>query len=193
MASVRRRGDRVRVSLEPFEVALVQDLSAQVLELLGDPAGTTPGDGGATGSLQELLEISLEPIETPEDPVLLRLLPDAYADDGEAAGEFRRLTDADLRATKRGSLSQLATDLSGAEPVLRNGGVRLDLDEEQAAAWLTALNDIRLALGTRLGVTEDMDDEVASLSVDSRRYAELATYDWLTGMQDAMLRALQRG
>ena len=29
------------------------------------------------------------------------------------------------------------------------------LDDEQLAAWLAALNDLRLALGSMLGVTED--------------------------------------
>ena len=33
-------------------------------------------------------------------PVLARLLPDAYRDDTEAAGEFRRFTEQDLRSGK---------------------------------------------------------------------------------------------
>jgi hypothetical protein len=122
--------------------------------------------------------------------VLLRLLPDAYRDDGDAAREFRRLTEADLRATKRGGLSQLVADLSAAGAVPHRGGLRLDLDEDSAAAWLPALTDVRLALGTRIGVTEDMDDERATLSVDAPRYAQIATYDWVSWLQDAMVRAL---
>jgi hypothetical protein len=206
MGSVRRRGDRVRVSLEAGEVALVLSLSAQVLHLLGandaEPSDSDPSDpdssdpdssDAATDSVKDLLDASLEPVQTPQDPVLLRLLPDAYRDDGEAAGEFRRLTEADLRATKRGGLSQLVTDLTATEAVARNGGVRLDLDDDRAAAWLPALTDIRLALGTRIGVTEDMDDERQSLPVDSPRYAEIATYDWMSWLQDAMVRALTGG
>jgi Domain of unknown function (DUF2017) len=186
MGSVRRRGDRVRVTLEAGEVSLLQFLTAQVLDLLGEPETVLDG----ADSVEELLDVSLEPVETPEDPVLLRLLPDAYRDDGEAAGEFRRLTEADLRATKRSGLSQIMVDLSAPGIQQRGGGVRLNLDEDGAAAWLPALTDIRLALGTRIGVTEDMDDERMSLPVDSPRYAEIATYDWTSWLQDALVRAL---
>jgi hypothetical protein len=195
---VRRRGGRVRVSLESAEVALLLHLSAQVADLLGDPSDTDAaagalGDDPANADvdpLEQLIDTAPEPIAAPDDPVVHRLLPDAYRDDTEAAGEFRRLTDADLRAAKRRGLSQITADLTGAESVQRGGAVRLELDEEQASAWLPALTDIRLALGTRMDVTEDMDEERMELPVDSPRYAELATYDWLSWLQDAMVRAL---
>jgi hypothetical protein len=186
MGSVRRRGDRVRVSLQAGEVTLLLSLTSQVLELLGD--ADPPPDGG--DSLQELLGVTLDPVETPRDPALLRLLPNAYRDDDEAAGEFRRLTEADLRATKRGALTQIVTDLVASESQQRGGSVRLDLEAAAAAGWLPALTDVRLALGTRIGVTEDMEDERMSLPVDSPRYAEIATYDWMSWLQDAMVRAL---
>jgi hypothetical protein len=194
MGSVRRRGDRVRISLENAEVALLTVMIAQVQDLL---AAAPPADDGAAtddpsiepDALERLLDRSLEPVEPPEDPVLLRLLPDAYRDDSDAAGEFRRLTEADLRATKRSGLSQIVTDLSTAG-VPHRSGIRLELDDDAAAAWLPGLTDVRLVVGTRIGVTEDMDDERASLSVDSPRYAEIATYDWLSWLQDAMVRAL---
>jgi hypothetical protein len=190
MGSVRRRGDRVRLSLEAAEVALLTFLIAQVLDLLADVSAEGADDPAEPESIEELLDDSLEPVETPEDPVLLRLLPDAYRDDSDAAGEFRRLTEADLRATKRSGLSQIVTDISTAGAPHHRGGVRLDLDEDAAAAWLPALTDVRLALGTRIGITEDMEDERATMSVDSPRYAEIATYDWVSWLQDAMVRAL---
>jgi hypothetical protein len=188
MGSVRRRGDRVRISLEAAEVSLLMLLTAQVVELLDEsPAHRPPSEDD---QLQDLLDASLEPVEAPEDPVLRRLLPDAYRDDAPAAVEFRRLTEGDLRATKLHALSQITTDLSAPGVTHRTGSIRLDLDEDAAAAWLPALTDIRLALGTRIDVTEDMDDERMRLSVDSPRYAEIATYDWLSWLQDAMVRAL---
>jgi hypothetical protein len=188
MASVRRRGDRVRVSLDAAEVSLLTLLTAQVVELLDDVPAPDPPHGG--DRLEDLLDASLEPVEVPSDPVLRRLLPDAYRDDAAAAGEFRRLTEADLRAAKRAGLSQITTDISAPGLAQRNGSVRLDLDDDTAAAWLPALTDIRLALGTRMDVTEDMDEERMRLSVDSPRYAEIATYDWLSWLQDAMVRAV---
>jgi hypothetical protein len=186
MGQVRRRGDHLRVSLDTSEVALVMSLASQLLELLGDADQQPVGED----SVQELFEVSLDPVATPRDPALLRLLPDAYRDDDEAASEFRRLTEADLRAAKHDGLTQVVTDLLAAQPLPRGRGVRLELDEPAAATWLTAMNDVRLALGTRIGVTEDMDDERMNLPVDSRRYAEIATYDWFSWLQDAMLRAL---
>jgi Domain of unknown function (DUF2017) len=187
MGSVRRRGDRVRVSLESGEVMLLISLTTQVLELLGEGAPPDTSDE----SLEQLLDGALDPVEPPRDPALLRLLPDAYRDDSDAAGEFRRLTESDLRATKRSGLTQIVADLSAPGAAAgRGGGVRLDLDESAASGWLPALTDIRLTLGTRIGVTEDMDEERMELPVDSPRYAEIATYDWLSWLQDAMVRAL---
>jgi hypothetical protein len=207
MGSVRRKGDHVRVSLDPVEVALVITMTSHVLELLGDIESSPKGaewlpkgaewlpkgaeslhDGGE--SLEELIEGTQDPVAPPRDPALLRLLPDAYRDDDDAAGEFRRLTEADLRATKHAGLGRIVSDLAAPQATQRGGGVRLDLDDEAAAVWLTALNDVRLMFGTRIDVREDMDDERMNLPVDSQRYAEIATYDWFSWLQDAMLRAL---
>jgi hypothetical protein len=186
MGSVRRKGDHVRVSLDAVEVALVITMTSHVLELLGD---VEPSPDGAE-SLEELLEGTQDPGVTPRDPALLRLLPDAYRDDDAAAGEFRRLTEADLRATKHDRLGRIVSDLAAPGAGQRSGGVRLDLDDDAAAGWLTALNDVRLMFGTRIDVREDMDDERMNLPVDSQRYAEIATYDWFSWLQEAMLRAL---
>jgi hypothetical protein len=186
MGSVRRKGDHVRVSLDAVEVALVMTLTSQVMELLGDVEPSPDGEE----SLAELLEGRQDPVAAPRDPALLRLLPDAYRGDDDAAGEFRRLTEADLRASKHDGLGRIVNDLVAPEAAQRSGGVRLDLDDDAAAAWLTALNDVRLTFGTRIDVSEDMDDERMNLPVDSQRYAEIATYDWFSWLQDAMLRAL---
>jgi hypothetical protein len=192
MGSVRRRGDAIRVTLETAEVTLLIYLVAQVHELLADSGSTAgPGESAADApqGLEDLVGMSFEPVDAPEDPVMKRLLPDAYREDGEASDEFRRLTDHDLRAVKRAGLSQIVTDLSDkAEP--HRSAVRLTLTDEEVSAWLPALTSLRLAIGTRIDVTEDMDDERESLAVDSPRYAEIATYDWLSWLQDAMVRAL---
>ena len=42
-------------------------------------------------------------------------------------------------------------------------GGRISLSEPQAQVWLRALNDIRLALGVRLGVTEDVYEEMRQI------------------------------
>ena len=58
---------------------------------------------------------------------------------------------------------------------------------EQADAWLTSLNDVRLSLGTALDVTEDMPDELPS---DDPREPHLAVYHWLTWVQESLVQAM---
>ena len=80
----------------------------------------------------------------PDDPVVARLLPDAY-DDPEEASEFRRLTESGLRATKLAHIALVRAQLDH-DPIIITDDTR---------AWLAFLADARLMLGTRLGVTED--------------------------------------
>lgn len=82
--------------------------------------------------------------ETPVDPVVARLLPDAYADPEQAA-EFRRLTEASLRATKLAHIAVVREQLHH-DPIVIT---------EQVRAWLAFLADARLMIGTRLDVSED--------------------------------------
>ncbi len=80
----------------------------------------------------------------PQDPVIARLLPDAY-EDPERASEFRRLTESGLRATKLAHVAVVRGQLSH-DPIVITDDVR---------AWLAFLADARLMLGTRLEVSED--------------------------------------
>jgi hypothetical protein len=127
-------------------------------------------------------ETAAPPPEAPADPVLARLLPDAYAD-AEAAGEFRRFTENDLRSGKSANARLLR------ETLPRDGGVVL-LDEEQAAAWLSSLNDIRLSLGTSLDVGPDTEREYLRLDPMSTRARRLYLYFWLGVLQETLLEAI---
>jgi hypothetical protein len=179
MASIKRRGGRIRVQLRPEERMVLSGFAREVAELLGgetpsdaDPLAamvgmTAPADGGAA--------------ERPTDPALLRLLPDAY-DDPRGAAEFRRLTDDELRRGKVSSLTELAEAIDGAE--------ELELDDAQADSWVQALNDIRLVLGVRLGVDDDSGRWRRALSRDDERMPLVAAYDWLTGLQEMLLASL---
>jgi len=80
----------------------------------------------------------------PGDPTLRRLSPAAYEDDAEAEGEFRRLMQDELMEGRREALRLLAETAA-----------RDRLTAEELDAWLRALTDLRLALGTRLEVTEE--------------------------------------
>ncbi len=64
-----------------------------------------------------------------------------------------------------------------------------EIDLEQADEWLRALNDLRLVLGTRLEVTEDLDYE--SIDLDTPRGRDLAVYGYLAWLQEQLVEALQ--
>ena len=132
----------------------------------------------------------------PTDPALARLLPDAYGpgggtrDDGEPeeadernSAEFRRLTERDLRTGK----IEDAEALLGA---VTDSGGKVVLDEEQAQMWLRTLNDVRLALGTHLGVTEDAPGDFDRLPLDDPRTQAYEAYVWLSILQESLLSAL---
>ncbi|WP_256862611.1 DUF2017 domain-containing protein [Microbispora sp. GKU 823] len=118
----RATSDGVTVQLDAGEVSILRSLVSQVLGLV-EP-GTTGDD-----PLERALGIgSAAP---PADPVLARLFPSAYADDEDAAQEFRRYTEATLRDGKRADATTL---LETAAPG------RLTLTAEQGQAWLRAIN-----------------------------------------------------
>ncbi|GGL35730.1 DUF2017 domain-containing protein [Planomonospora parontospora] len=165
------RGGGVTARFDAAEIAVLRSLVSQVLDLV---------EPGATGDDPLERALGIGSPEEPTDPVLARLFPSAYADD-DLSAEFRRYTEATLRDGKR---SDARTMLETAAPG------RVELTAEQAQAWMRALNDVRLALGTRLEVTEEVHDEIAGMGEDDPRYPAYVTYDWLTYLQDSLVRAL---
>lgn len=185
MKAWRRRGDRVVAALDEQESMLLRGLVAQVRDLLADRGAQAPED-----ELAALTGISSGPATAPEDPVLRRLLPDFYRLDEEggpdagqnadAAAAMRALHEPELLAAKTG----VADVVLATCPV---SGGRVVLDGEQAHAWLSAVNDVRLAMGTRLGVTEDMPE---MLPDEDPRSGHLAIYHWLAWLQESLVQAL---
>jgi hypothetical protein len=177
MSSVKRRGQRVVVGLDPQERSVLAGLLGAVRSLLStDDDSTTTSD---SDPLAALVGMSQSPVEMPDDPVLLRLLPDAYGDPEQAA-EFRRLTDSELRVRKTAALDRVLTDIGSGERI------ELDLDEG-VGMWLQALNDVRLLLGTRLDVTEDWSETAAALPPDDPRLSLYIFYDWLSVLQETLV------
>jgi len=74
---------------------------------------------------------------------------------------------------------------------LPRGGGTVRLDDATAQAWLSALNDVRLALGVRLEITDD-DAEPAGVTddPDGQTAAMYHTYRWLSAVQDSLVSAL---
>ena len=79
-----------------------------------------------------------------DDPSLRRLFPPAYRDDEEQEAEYKRLTREDLLERHTAALDVMTGTVDATE-----------LSEEQLSGWLSAINDLRLVLGTQLDVTED--------------------------------------
>jgi len=119
------------------------------------------------------------------DPVVARLLPDAYRDDPEKAVEFRKYTESSLREAKKYFAQTLLETLPPA-------GGKVKLTGDQARDWLRALNDIRLMFGVRLEVTEDFEDQLAGLDPKDPRAAAFEVYGWLGAVQESLVRALAR-
>jgi len=186
----RTRGGGARAWLAASEASLLRSLVGQVMTLIApegpEPPPGAPGEPGweDIAALEALLH---EPVgespRAPEDPVLARLLPDGYRDDPEAAGEFRRYTEPGLRSGKQQAAQEMLDTLPDA-------GGRVQLTRDQAVAWLKALNDVRLALGVRLGVTEDFEEQWASLNGEDPQWAAFEVYAWLGAVQESLVQAL---
>ena len=196
----RRSRGRVSARFTAAQAVILRNLVSQVAELMGtvaepgaaDPtvAGAAAGEGSAGPgepalSIEELAAAigATGPTSPPEDPVLARLLPDAYRDDPESAGEFRRYTEQGLRSGKVAAAQTVLDTLPA-------GGGRVRLRPEDAQAWLRSLNDVRLAIGTVLGITEDYENEMEAASWADPRSAYLEVYHWLGYVQDSLVRAL---
>lgn len=144
------------------------------------------------GEMLELLDRGASSPEARSDPALARLLPDAYRDDAEAAEEFRRFTAPDLAGRKMDDARAVVTGLDAGDGSSHSrvfaglGEVSVRLEEPQAIAWLRALTDMRLALAVRLGIA---DTEGAQPQGDNAA-AIRSVYDWLGGVQDGLVRAV---
>ena len=124
---------------------------------------------GLPDQLRELLDT--------DDPALFRLFPPAYLEDEELESEYKGLMAGDLRESHLGALRIMAATIDEER-----------LDEEQLSAWLTALNQLRLVLGTRLDVTEDHDG--TELDDEHPLQPGFALYHYLTYLQDEVVTAL---
>ncbi|AWB90630.1 DUF2017 domain-containing protein [Salinibacterium hongtaonis] len=134
--------------------------------------------GVLTTLARQIAELLTE--RSPSDPAVLRLLPDAYADDAEAASEFRRFTEADLAARKA---SNAQTVVETLESTGDDGRIRVEAS--QAIAWLKTLTDIRLVLAVRLDIDSEDDDDGRETDPMMRD-----VYDWLGFVQNSLVEAL---
>lgn len=180
----RRRRGTVTATFQQNEARLLANLAAQVVELLRDRNGEAEAEPDPLAALVGMTG----PVEPPDDPVLARLLPDAYRDDPEEAGEFRRYTEQALTSLKVENARSVIDGLTaGGMQESGNGNVEVELDEGAVMAWLRALTDIRIALAVRLGIESDEDAEHLADSEDEAQTAMLDVYDWLGFVQETLV------
>ncbi|MEU0538864.1 DUF2017 domain-containing protein [Nocardia sp. NPDC005978] len=176
-------GLKVRSEMDEHEAEVLRSLIGAVSGLLTERARSAPED-----ELAALTGLQTGNTTPPDDPRLYRLLPDFHrsepgSPDAERAGlngALRGLHEPDIIETK------VAAGSVVLETLPPQGG-KIVLTPEQADAWLTALNDTRLALGTALEIGPDTPDH---LDEDDPRAPSLEIYHWLTWMQDSLLQAL---
>ncbi|GAA1919645.1 DUF2017 domain-containing protein [Nocardioides marmoribigeumensis] len=192
----RLRGGGAMATFTVFEADLLRSLAGQVVELLRNERAVVDKEADP---LEAMLNFT-GPVDPPDDPVLARLLPTAYRDDDDAAAEFRRYTEGDLRDGKAATAGTMIDTLEeaglgddvggdGADP---GSVVDLELDAAQALAWLKGLTDLRLALAVRLGIEEDEQAHrlVEDLPQDDPRAHLVAIYEWLGFLQETLVHAV---
>jgi hypothetical protein len=178
-----RVGDTVTTKVDRQEATVLRTVVQQIDEMLKARQDEAPQD-----ELAELTGIRTGPTTAPDDPILSRLLPDFHRLDNEDADTKDRDSAAALRSLHEPELLDLKTGVAGVLlDTCPPGGGPVELSLEQADAWLSALNDVRLALGTTLGVSEDMPDQLPD---DDPRAPHLGIYHWLTWMQESLVAAL---
>ncbi|MBY6686107.1 DUF2017 domain-containing protein [Rhodococcus sp. BP-149] len=181
-------GVKFKSEMDGREVAVLRSLVESVVGLL-----ERRGDEAPTDDLAELTGMRSGNTSAPEDPTLARLLPDFHRPEGADTAESDALAEqADLNGALRSLYEPDIIDIKRAAgatilSTLPNGGGKIVLTREQADSWLTGLNDVRLALGTTLGIDADTPDQ---LEEDDPRAPHLDVYHWLTWMQDSLVQVL---
>lgn len=177
-------GVRYRAALESHEAALLHNMAGSIVGMLDDRQSSSPTD-----ELQQITGLRTGHSQPPSDATTARLLPDFFdpksshtaADEADSINSaLRSLHEPEIIDAKR----EAAQRLLDTCPV---GGGRFELTEDDAGAWLAAVNDIRLALGTMLEVGPDGPDR---LPADHPMAGHLDVYQWLTVLQEYLVLAL---
>jgi hypothetical protein len=123
------------------------------------------------GQLRELLM-------TDEIEGLERLYPPAYANDPERESEYRSMVHDELLEKRLAAVD-----------IVEGTATATTLTEAEMTAWMGAVNDLRLVLGTRLDVSEDQDFP----ALDDPNAPAFAVYQYLTFLLGEIVHALSGG
>ena len=179
-------GARFVSALELHEVALLRNMATSVQEMLDDRQSAAPSD-----PLEQITGIRTGNPKPPDDATMRRLLPDFVkeaAKDGDVGSEGREDSNGALRSLHEPQI--IDAKIAAAQRLLDtlpDGGGRLELTEDDAHAWIGAVNDIRLALGTILGIGPDGPER---LPTGHPMATHLEVYGWLTVLQEYLVLGL---
>jgi hypothetical protein len=181
-------GPRFRSALDLHEATLLKNLVGSMMGMLEERESSSPPD-----ELEQITGIKAGNAERPDNATLQRLLPDfSKPDDTASSGEgapesteslnaaLRSLREPEIIEAKRVAAQQLL------DTVPDTGG-RFELTEEAANAWITAVNDVRLALGTMLDIRSDGPERLPD---DHPLAPHFDVYQWLTVLQEYLVLAL---
>lgn len=168
-------GPRFVTLLEPHEVTLLSNMATSIQQMLGERQAGAPSD-----PLEQITGIRTGNPEPPQDGTMARLLPNFVKDDDESCNVLRSLHEPEIIDAKMAAAQQLIDTLPA-------GGGHLELTEADAGAWIAAINDIRLALGTILEIGPATPDR---LPPGHPMAAHLEVYQWLTVLQEYLVLGL---
>lgn len=179
-------GARLVSALEPHEVALLKNMATSVQEMLDDRQSGAPSD-----PLEQITGIRTGNPKPPDDATMRRLLPDFIKESGQEANagpEGRDDSNGALRSLHEPQI--IDAKISAAQRLLDTlpiGGGRLELTEDDAHAWIGAVNDIRLTLGTILEIGPEGPER---LPAGHPMATHLEVYGWLTVLQEYLVLGL---
>jgi len=178
-------GPRFRSALAPHEAALLKNMVLSVQGMLTERESAATPD-----PLEQITGIRTGNSQRPEDSTMRRLLPDFFKPQrdhpaGSAAAEslnsaLRSLREPEIIESKKVAAQRLLDTLP-------DDGGRFELTEDDANAWVAAVNDVRLALGTMLDIGPEGPDR---LPADHPMAGHLDVYQWLTVLQEYLVLGL---
>ncbi|MET0756908.1 MAG: DUF2017 domain-containing protein [Mycobacterium sp.] len=178
-------GPHFRSALDSHEAALLETLVTSMLGMLEERESSSPAD-----ELEEITGMRTGNSQPPQDETMKRLLPDFYrSQTGHPAGSatteslnsaLRSLHEPEIIDAKRQAAQRVLQTIP-------QGGGRFELTEDDAHAWVAAVNDVRLALGTMLDIRPDGPER---LPADHPMAGHFDVYQWLTVLQEYLVLGL---
>jgi len=187
----KRRGAVISTHFSSYEIELLSSLVTQLVEMVsdGEPQDYQPVEEPEDPFALWAKDLQVDPSEpeVSDDPVLQRLFPNPYPHDAAAASDFRRFTERDLK-TKKIAEAQVVLQRLGETS---QGTRDLRIPTDEVDQWLRTLTSVRLAVATRLGITDsDSAEEMAQLPENDPRTFMLSVYDWLGFAEETLISAL---